>query len=515
MITQTFAARAAVCGFVALLLGCGGGGSGGSSPPPPPANHAPVFTSASTASVAENTAGAFYTASATDADGDPVTFSISGGADAAAFTISAAGALSFAAAPDFEAPADAGADNVYNVTLAAFDGAMSTALALAVTVSNVADPGTRRVASGFSQPLFVLGTHDGSGRVFVLEKAGAIRILNPATGAIAATNFLTVTGLTTDSERGLLGMALAPDYATSGTFYIYCTGANGQIQIRRYQRSTANADIADPAGDVIYTAEHASFGNHNGGWIGFGPDNLLYFGSGDGGSGGDPSGNGQNTNALLGKILRIDPSGDDFPADPNRDYAIPASNPFAAGGGAPEVWLYGLRNPFRNTFEGANLVIADVGQGDWEEIDFIRPQDGGANLGWNRYEGAHPYPPGSAPTSTAGLTMPVAEYNHGTGPLQGGSITGGYVYHGPVASLQGRYIFGDYVNSRIWSIPVSMFTPGVTLTNASFTDLTAQFAPITPGAAINAIASFGVDDAGNLYIIDIGDGEVFEVVEDN
>jgi glucose/arabinose dehydrogenase len=512
MLNSAATIRAALCVLVIWVAACTGDNDG-SGAPPPPANRAPIFTSLGAASVAENTAGAFYTATATDADGNPLSFTVAGGADAARFSITAGGALSFVAAPDFEAPGDVGADNVYNVILAVSDGTLSATLAVAVTVTNATTVGARRIATGFSQPLFLLGKADGSGRMFVIEKGGAVRILNPATGAIAATPFLTVAGLTTDGERGLLGMTLAPDYATTGFFYVYVTGAGGQIEIRRYQRSAGNADIATPTADTIFTAAHAANNNHNGGWIGFGPDNLLYIATGDGGGGGDPAGNGQNTNSLLGKILRINPHGDAFPADANRDYTIPPTNPFATAGGAPEVWLYGLRNPFRNAFDGANLIVADVGQGDWEEINLVPASGGGGNYGWNRYEGAHAYPPGSTPTSTAGLTFPVAEYPHGAGPLQGGSVTGGYVYRGPITSIQGHYFFGDYVNSRIWSVPANMLTPGTTLANTAFTDRTAQFAPTQAGVAISAIASFGVDDAGNLYVIDIGDGEVFVVEE--
>jgi hypothetical protein len=505
----------------ALLLGsCGGGGRSSPAPAPapspspsptPPANRAPAFTSPASASVAENSSGTVYTAAATDADGDPLSFSIAGGADAAAFRISAAGALSFAAPPDFELPADADRNNVYQVQLSVGDGRGANAtLDLAITVTNLAGEGFRvtKVGTGFAQPLFLAPLPDGSGRVLVVEKGGRIRLLNPATGATAATAFLDISGqVSTASERGLLGLALAPDFATSGVFYVYLANLEGDIELRRYRTAAGTRETADPgSADLLLVIEHSQFANHNGGWIGFGPDGLLYLGVGDGGGSGDPNGNGQNRQTLLGKLLRIDVGGDQFPADPNRDYGIPAGNPFAGGGGAPEIWATRLRNPFRASFDTAtgNLLIGDVGEGAIEEIDLMRPVDGGANFGWSLLEGTRPFRGGAQP----GLTPPVAEYPHGTGPFEGRSVTGGYVYRGPVEALHGLYIFGDFISGNIWSIPVSEFVPGQTLTNSRFTARRSDFTPNQ--GAIGNVASFGLDQAGNLYIIDF-DGEIFRV----
>ncbi|HTN40649.1 MAG TPA: PQQ-dependent sugar dehydrogenase, partial [Asticcacaulis sp.] len=259
--------------------------------------------------------------------------------------------------------------------------------------------------------------------------------------------------------------------------------------------------------DIIFSTPHTR-NNHNGGWLGFDANGLLVLGTGDGGGAGDPDGNGQNKNALLGKILRIDPRADAYPSDANRDYAIPAANPFATGGGAPEIWHLGVRNPFRNSFDKAtgNFYIGDVGQGAWEEIDLARPGDTGLNYGWNIREGAHNYAGGAA----TGLTEPVAEYPHGSGALEGASLIGGYVYRGPVVSLRGQYIFGDYVSKRIWSIPASQLVQGTTQANTAFTDRTAAFTPVT--GAISNILSFGEDEADNLYILD-GGGNIFRVEE--
>lgn len=496
-----------------LAMNACSGGDGGTpapmpipTPTPPPANRAPVFTSAATASIPENISGTIYTATATDADGNALTFSLAGGADQALFRITAGGALSFATPPDFEAPADADRNNVYLVRIGVSDGMTSATLDLAVTVINAGTDSFRvaRVGTGFAQPLFVAPMPDGSGRVFVVEKGGRIRLLTP--GA-AATLFLDISGeVSTDGERGLLGLATAPDFQASGIFYVYLTNAQGNIELRRY-RTGASRDVADPtSGDVLLLIPHPGFSNHNGGWIGFGPDNLLYLAVGDGGGGGDPSNNAQNANVLLGKMLRIDVSGDDFPADASRDYRIPAGNPFAGGGGAREIWAVGLRNPFRASFDSAtgNLLIGDVGQNAIEEIDLMRPGDGGANFGWSVLEGTRQF---KGPPQPA-FVPPVAEYPQGTGPLEGRSVTGGYVYRGPVESLRGLYIFGDFVSGNIWSVPVAELVLGSTLSNSRFTPRRADFTPIA--GAIGNIPSFGLDQAGNLYIVDF-DGEIFRI----
>jgi hypothetical protein len=288
-------ARASLIGLALSLAACGGGngggGGGGAS------NSAPAFTSAATVSVGENAAGTVYTATASDANGDPVTFSISGGADAGQLQISGGGALSFRAPPDFEAPADANRDNIYEVTLAATDGQATSTLALRVTVTDVAGGGfqVRRVGTGFAQPVFVTALPDNTGRVLVVERAGRIRILDPATGAIAATPFLDIAGqVSTDSERGLLAVALAPDYATSGRAYVFLTALDGAVQLRRYTSPAGNREALDAAsGDVLLSIPHPR-GNHNGGWIGFDAAGLLYMATGDGGGANDPDMNGQN-----------------------------------------------------------------------------------------------------------------------------------------------------------------------------------------------------------------------------
>lgn len=498
-----------VAASLALMTAGCGGGSGGGGTPPPASNRTPVFTSSGTATVAENTAGVFYTATATDADGDALSFSLSGGADRDRFSITTSGALAFVSPPDFEAPADSDRNNVYQVNLSVSDGKASATLSLSVTVTDTAETAfrVRRVAAGLNQPAFLAPVPDGSGRVFVVELGGRILLLSPSSGTVAPTPFLDLTGqIATDGERGLLGFATAPDFRSSGTFYVFVIIPGGTIEVRRYRTMGGDRDRADPAtADAILSVPHPR-SNHNGGWIGFGPDSLLYIGIGDGGGSGDPDNNGQNPNALLGKILRIDPSRDAYPADASRDYAIPANNPFASGGGAPEVLAYGLRNPFRNGFDPVtgNLWIGDVGQGAVEEIDLLRPADAGANYGWPIMEGTQAYRGGS----TAGMAPPVAEYLHGSGPRQGSTVIGGYVYRGPVEQLQGQYAFADFIVPNAWTIPVSRVAQGTTLASSEFVLRNADFAP--NAGQFDSLVSFGVDEAGNLYLVDL-DGEIFVI----
>lgn len=494
----------------ATLGACGEDGGGGTPPSPPaPTNRPPVFTSPTTASVPENTNTIAYLATATDADNNSLTYSISGGADRAEFSLSGSGALSFLSLKSFASPTDADRNNVYLVQLSVSDGTVSTTLDLAVTVTSAGGGSfqVRRVATGFAGPLYLTALPDNTGRVLVVEKAGLVRILTPSSGAIATTPFLDITGtISTDGERGLLGLALAPNYATSGTVYAYVTNPSGTIEVRKYQAAAGTRDRIDAAtSDIIISIPHPGFSNHNGGWLDFGPDGNLYLGVGDGGGSGDPNGNAQNASALLGKILRIDPSRDSYPADAQRDYAIPTTNPYATSGGAPEVWMLGLRNPFRAGFDRTtgNLYIGDVGQNAIEEIDLVPAGATGLNFGWNLREGTEPFAGGAVGGS---FTSPVAEYGHGSGPTQGDSVTGGYVYRGPVTALSGQYIFGDFVNGNIWSVAASSLTQGQTLAASGFTARRTAFTP-TAGAISN-ISSFGLDQAGNLYIVDY-DGEIF------
>ncbi len=472
------------------LAACGGGGGGGN--PPPAANRPPTFTSLQTAGVSENVTAA-YQATASDPDGNPLTFSITGGADAARFAITAGGALSFASPPDFDLPGDADGDNVYAVTLRVSDGQASADQNVNITVSNSREGiAVRRVGTGFSQPLYVAAI-PGDTRVFVVEKTGGVHRLDPASGA--RTLLFTVGSLSTDGERGLLGLAARPDFAASQALLTVATAPDGAVQVRHHVLGT-------PGFTTVLSTPHADFNNHNGGWIGFGPDGHAYVGIGDGGGGGDPQNNAQNLNNRLGKILRLARNPD---ASSATLYVPAPGNPFIAGGGDPWIFAYGLRNPFRASFSGNRLIIGDVGQGAREEISAATTSQGGRNFGWRFLEGTAPFN-GTAP---AGLTPPVAEYSHGTGPRQGNSVTGGYVYRGPVTSLQNRYVFADFVRGNIWTVPLASLVDGQTLASSNFERRNEDFAP--DAGTINQLVSFGEDSAGNLFIVDF-DGEIFMVV---
>ena len=246
--------------------------------------------------------------------------------------------------------------------------------------------------------------------------------------------------------------------------------------------------------------------NHNGGWIGFGADGLLYIAFGDGGGGGDPFGNGQNLDTLLGSLLRINPTADDFPADATRNYAIPASNPFVGIAGEDEIFAYGLRNPYRSSVDRStgNIYLGDVGQGDIEEVDLVPSSVGGQNFGWPVREGTQTEQGADSPS----FTPPVLEYGHGTGPRQGRSITGGYVYRGPISALDGRYFFADFISGNVWSVPVGDIAQGQTISSDYFILETDVLAPDV--GTLSSIVSFGEDNGGNLYILTIG-GSVFRI----
>ena len=513
-------ARSALCalGMTALVsfgaIGCSDGETATTSPPA--ANQAPVFTSADSAQASDGASGAVYTAMATDADGDSITFSISGGDDQGAFAIDAAsGALSFATAPDVSAPADADGDNVYLVELTASDGVDDATLALQITVVAGA-ASMRRIAMGLEAPMFVIDVGDGTGRLFVGERGGQIEILHadrddPLFGLVGDQPFLDIEdAVNTQGERGLLGMALAPDFATSGVFYVHVSNNEGDTEVRRYAGDPDNPTPLNPPIDELVLRVAQPEDNHNGGSIAFSPDDgFLYIATGDGGGGGDPFGNGQDLSTLLGAILRIDVSGaDDFPSDDTRNYAIPGDNPFVAtAGAAPEIWAYGLRNPFRASFDGAtgDFYIGDVGQGAIEEVDLIPAGVGGLNFGWNVLEGTAPF---DGVDDGVSFTPPIAEYDHGFGPTEGNSVTGGVVYRGAVTSLRDSYVFGDFVSNNLWSIPLADIQQGSTLSGGDFTLQTEAFTP--DAGAIDSVVSFDLDDAGDLYVVDI-DGEIFRL----
>lgn len=356
-----------------------------------------------------------------------------------------------------------------------------------------------RVATGLSQPVFATAPPDDPGRLFLVEKGGRVVVVDLAAAPAAApASFLDLAGqVATAGEQGLLGLAFHPQYAANGRFYLHLSNVAGDSEIREYRASAADPNRADPASGrlILRVDQPDGLTNHKGGWLGFGPDGRLYVALGDGGGGGDPLGNAQNRGALLGKILRLDVEQDGFPADPTRDYAVPADNPFASGGtGAGEVWAYGLRNPWRASFDRATseMWIGDVGQARWEEIDL---GTAGANYGWNRFEGPEPFVPGA---SAAGTTPPLFAY----GRSLGASIVGGHVYRGPEDGLHGAYLFADFVSGRVWSL---VRGPGGA---PDVVERTGQLA--VDAGALDSPVSFGEDAEGRLYVVDF-EGEVFRL----
>lgn len=350
----------------------------------------------------------------------------------------------------------------------------------------------QEVASGLDAPIF-LTAPPGDSRLFILERPGRIRVLQ--NGNLLATPFLDIGTLTsTSGERGLLSLTFHPQYASNGYFFIYYTNLAGDIVIERRQVSAGNANVADPLSALtIITIAHPTFSNHYGGLLSFGPDGYLYAGTGDGGSAGDPPGNAQNTNVLLGKLLRLDVSASSV-AQP---YAIPPGNPFAGTAGARgEIWAYGLRNPWRYAFDvpAQLLYIADVGQANWEEVDVRPVSQAGNNYGWNIMEGAHCY--NSSSCSQAGLVLPVIEYGHDT--AGGCSITGGYVYRGTaLPELAGQYLYSDYCSGWLKSFSYGNGTASA-VTDWGITN-------------VGNILSFGQDAQNELYMLS-GTGKVYRIV---
>ncbi|HTR22292.1 MAG TPA: PQQ-dependent sugar dehydrogenase [Gemmatimonadales bacterium] len=350
-------------------------------------------------------------------------------------------------------------------------------------------PALQLLSSSLSEPVYVTAPPGETARFFVIEKTGTIRIFRHDT--LLGTPFLDISSqVSTGSEQGLLSMAFHPNYATNGCFYVSYTNTTGDTRIVRYTVS-ADPNVADATtGDTILTVAQP-FENHNGGLVLFGPDGKLWIGLGDGGGSGDTAGNGQNRHVLLGKLLRVD-------VDAGSPYAIPAGNPFAGDTSARgEIWAYGLRNPWRFSFDRqtGDLYIGDVGQNLYEEIDVQAAGTlGGQNYGWHVMEGKHCYNPSSGCNMT-GLTMPLVEYDH----TQGCAITGGYVYRGSVAALAGQYLYSDYCSGFVKSFVLVLGRPSV---------ITDWSADLPTGGNVS---SFGEDAKGEVYITTL-DGKLYRIV---
>ncbi len=332
------------------------------------------------------------------------------------------------------------------------------------------------ISSGLTAPVFLTQPLN-DGRIFVVEQAGRIRVIRD--GVLQTTPFLDIrTRVLSGGERGLLSVAFHPSYTTNHYFYVYfTTQTNGDIRIERFT-TTSNPEVADPTtSKLIITAPHSTYSNHNGGLVSFGPDGMLYAGLGDGGSAGDPLGNGQNFNSLLGSLLRLD-------VDHGDPYAIPSNNPFVGQANhRGEVWAKGLRNPWRYAFDATTslLYIADVGQDAHEEVDVEPTSSGGLNYGWNIMEGASCY--NASTCSQTGLTLPVIDYGH-NGPC---SITGGYVYRGSaIPDIRGHYFYSDYCAGFLKSF---RFQSGAAVDQKDW------------GLTNSSVTSFGLDFAGEMYMM--------------
>jgi len=343
------------------------------------------------------------------------------------------------------------------------------------------------VVAGLNRPIGITNTGDNSGILFVIEKAGVIRMIQ--NGQLLTNPFLDIRDRigSGGSEQGLLGLAFHPKYSNNGFFYVNYTDRNGNTVISRFSGSVsavAENPSADPGSESILLRVDQPYANHNGGQLAFGLDGMLYIALGDGGSSGDPHGNGQSVQSLLGKILRID-------VDHGSPYSIPSDNPFAKGGGLPEIWAIGLRNPWRFSFDSKSgeLYIGDVGQDLWEEIDYLPASFNAtpANFGWSIREGLHPYK--NTPNDTGTTLMdPVYEYGHDLGC----AVIGGYVYRGSVLpEFNGVYLFGDNCSGRVWGL--------INTADGSFKG------QLLFQTGLN-ISSLGVDDDGGIYIADLGGG---------
>lgn len=335
------------------------------------------------------------------------------------------------------------------------------------------------ILDGLDKPIDLTSARDGSGRLFILEQEGIVIVVED--GVRRQEPFLDIRDRVgaDGSERGLLGIAFHPGYPENGFFYVNYTDKSGNTVIARFQVSSQDANQADPSSEQRLLQVEQPYANHNGGGVAFGPDGYLYIALGDGGSGGDPMDNAQSTNTLLGKILRInvDATGQD-----EAHYGIPGDNPFSSGGGLPEIWAYGLRNPWRFSFDHltGDLYIGDVGQNKWEEINYLPVgSPGGINFGWNFMEGTHSFE-GTAP---GGLTNPVFEYDHS----QGCSVTGGVVYRGQqIPEWNGIYFLGDYCSGNIWGL---------------FRNSQGDWESKLLFNGVGNITSFGLDETGEVYLV--------------
>ncbi len=393
----------------------------------------------------------------------------------------------------------------------------AVALALADPRADAEPLNTTRIASALNLPLYLTWAPGDPYRVYVVEKRGRIKILDLRNPAAAPITFLdidarvfTPTGV--NDERGMLGLAFHPDYADNGFFYINYINLSGDTVIARLSRLTADSGDPSALNEVVVLTVDQPDDNHNGGWLAFGPnDGYFYAALGDGGGQGDTGNRAQDTTSmLLGKILRLDVDGDDFPMDATRNYAIPPTNPFVGVSGDDEIWSFGLRNPWRNSFdrETGDFYVADVGQSNWEEVNFQPASSpGGVNYGWRCYEGNVLY--NNIPACTGTLTFPFHVFGHSESPF-GCAVTGGYVYRGcAIPQIFGHYFFTDFCAADVWSL---VYTGVGSPPYTDFTDRTSDLTP--PVGSLVNLASFGEDFFGEIYLIRQSSvsGEVFKII---
>jgi glucose/arabinose dehydrogenase len=473
------AAAPALALALTFLSACGGDGSTQPAPPnQPPPNQPPVFSSAAAASVVENVAGGVYQAAASDPNGDSVTYSIAGGADAARFTMSASGQLSFVSSPNYDLPSDADADNVYEIQIGASDGKASTTLALSLTVTNSKEGvAVHRIATGFANPVAIAPI--SATAMLVAEKAGAVYLLNPETG----TKTLLVQ-MGNVGNVGVTALAAAPTFATDGAFFVMYTTPTGYLVIDRYLRNPAGPTVLAGPLLVVSAPQYAG-----GGWLGYDASGALLAATSDAGDKGDPSGSAQDDASRLGKLLRI----------------VPNPDPYA--GASPVYFLIstvakGFHQPNGGSQFGNNVLLADHGQDVAEEIDLVSGATG-SNFGWPFKEATRTVS-GNPP---AGLIDPVLEYFRSTGLRTGQAIVGGAIGPSAVASLRNQYILADG-SGTIFAVDTRFLSAGTTASADVVERRDADFAPdagtITHPVAITA------GPGGTLFILD-ADGDVFRV----
>lgn len=481
------ARRSAVVAMLGLALSaCGGSGTSSPTPTPTPTpvNHAPSITSAASASVVENTTGVVLQASATDPDGDPVTLTLSG-TDAASFTISATGEVRFASPLNFERPTDADANNVYLLQLSASDGKATVSQAVTITVTNSTEGiVVQRVTSGFNQPVSIV-TMPGQSQLMVAERSGAIYIYDPATQM--RTLYASVDGLTTAAGQGILSIAVQPDFATRHIVYAL-VARNGTVAVRQIFNN------GGPTGWLEFkVGAHTAYSNDIGGWLGFGPDGMLYVATGDAGGTNDPSGSAQDSASLFGKLMSFSPAAFDAYSGASVPPPIKAT-----------LLARGLHYPIGGTFYTNGLLLPDRGQSQREEVSTL-PLTAGTvdNLGWPYREGTNVNLAGEP----AGLIPPVLEYPHGTGTYAGQQIIGGLVYQGNNVSLKDTYLFLD-ASGAIFTAPLASLKRGSTVAAGDFERRDLDFTPVS--GTIAQPVSLVEDGTGVIYIA-CEDGEIFRV----